>query len=93
MTTTERDVTGLGEARLRPEESEANPFNIFYKQLPDNIITDCEEILFPTFNSLDHSSETSKKKKSILFNQIKSYFFVFFLFQLPFKSLPFQKSL
>ena len=92
MTTTERDVTGLGEARLRPEESEANPFNIFYKQLPDNIITDCEEILFPTFNSLDASSETSKKKNQFYLIKSCLTFFVF-IFQLPFKSLPFQKSL
>ena len=58
MTTNVRDSAGLGEVRLRPEEEDANPFNVFTKQIPDKIITGCKELNFPPFNSLLPDSTT-----------------------------------
>ena len=58
MTTTEKDPSGLGEIRLKPEEKKYSPFNVFTEKIPDTIITGCEEVQFPPFNALTSDSST-----------------------------------
>ena len=56
MTSNEQFTSGLGEVRLRPEEVDESPFQIFAQPKGDNIITGCREVEFPPFNSLTPES-------------------------------------
>ena len=56
MTTNEQFTSGLGDVRLRPEEEDESPFQIFAQQKADNIIIGSREVEFPPFNSLTPDS-------------------------------------